>query len=347
MTKIPVRDERREAALLAVERLLSGQRAERSCLFKVHPADQIERLWQKPFLKRMIDEGAIGSSGTSRDRKYFCKDPGRLSVFRHLLKETDKTTIKWGYGNSFRMNEKLKAILDGIILGDGYYQANHLSAALVLGQRYDRREWLEQLRSMLSAEGVESSLSEIKEITRQLPNGKILRGQRGVVLRTRFYRTLLEERKRWYPGEKKTLPHDLDIGNPVTLAQWFMGDGHCNASSKVVGISTHCFSEAEVQSLRRDISEKLYIKSYLCHWRGYPVLQINNENAAKFIELVRPYTVSCFSYKIPKELWTPPRCVECGIEIPGMTRGARYCFSCCDSSLRCYRKKRNLVLSKQ
>lgn len=347
MTKIPLREDRRELFHRALGRLKSGKSFDRSTLFGVSPSCPTERIWQKPLLKRMELEGAIKATGTSRDRKYSISDPHKLSFFSSLLEERDPAIMRWGRGKIFQMTPGLKAILDGILLGDGHYtkrKTEGISSTLTLGQREDRVEWLKAIGENLSEAGIRWVLQPCKPRNGVLPNGDLIRGRASFILRTAAYRNLADERARWYPSGVKVVPRDLDLSNPVTLANWFMGDGHTNLKTQTIGLSTHGFTEVEVKGLRAGLMEKLNVNVVLSHWKGYPVLCMANRHAAKFIEIVRPYICGCFAYKVPMGLWTPSICQVCGKGIQGRTRGAKYCDVCCPSGIRGYRTRHKLVI---
>lgn len=338
MACIPVDQDRRNKAISALSLLRSGKWLNRQTLFSVHVSDQRERCWQKALLKRMILDGSVKAIGNSKSRIYSILNYEKLSLYESLLNERDEVVRKWGYGNTFQMTSPLKEILDGVILGDGHYEnTGNLSSALTLGQREDRLTWLESLEIHLKKYGIESSVQPGKIRAGTLPNGRTLQGRPNFFLRTRFYRTLKDERNRWYKNRVKIIPRDLDISSPITLANWYMGDG-C-VSENTVTLSTHCFSENDVSWLRDEMSRKLKIHVSINHWRGLPVLCISNRNAYDFINIVQPHIESCFGYKVKNLKWKHPVCVKCGSLIPGMTAGAKYCAACVTSRIMRGRNK--------
>ena len=206
----------------------------------------------------------------------------------------------------------LKALIAGLLLGDGYLcpnsKASAVSCALVLGQRVDRLEWLEQVRSAFAAEGVDC-LPIRRTSVRDHRSG---RRQHAVTLSTRFYRELLAERRRWYPGGTKVVPTDLSL-TPTTLAHWYWGDGHCS-HAKSVGLATNAFPIPDVMRLVAEIKARWGRHARVSASGTGPVIMISRREAVRaFIDLVRPMAPSCFKYKVP--------------EVPddgGKTRSERY-----------------------
>lgn len=332
MSRIPIDETRRKKSIKAIELLLSSGSLDRATLFSSVPSDQKARRWQKPLLERMLKDGAIKAVGTTRDRKYMLRDASAVQKIKLLLNEEDASLRQWGYGNTFNMTSKLRSLLDGILLGDGHYTQHRnklLSSSMTLGQREDRFQWIESVKEILDDSGIVCTVQDCPPVRRLLKSGKILTGRASYVLRTGIYRTLLQERQRWYPDGKKIIPRDIDVSNPVTLAQWFMGDG--SVYHKQVTLSTHCFSEEDVKWLSEQFLKTLGITASVGHWRHYPILLINFRDAFNFIELIRPHVLSCFDYKIKALTWKIPVCGKCGEKIIGMTMAAKKCDSCCST----------------
>lgn len=183
-----------------------------------------------------------------------------------------------------------------------------MSCALVLGQRVDRLEWLEQVRSAFAAEGVDC-LPIRRTSVRDHRSG---RRQHAVTLSTRFYRELLAERRRWYPGGTKVVPTDLSL-TPTTLAHWYWGDGHCS-HAKSVGLATNAFPIPDVMRLVAEIKARWGWHARVSASGTGPVIMISRrEDVRALFDLVRPMAPSCFKYKVP--------------EVPddgGKTRSERY-----------------------
>lgn len=341
MRRLPIEPDKRRIALMAVDRLLAGAKGSCSELFGSAHLRAAERKWQLELMGRLIDDGSVRGFGTTCDRAFECHDANSLEKIRPLLLESDPTVVVRGFGNSFELTPYLRAYFDGLLLGDGHYvkmNSAGLTSALSVSQCLENASWLEKVRSDLSKCGVKSELTRQEPKTRILRNGKVMRAGTSFLLRTPTYRTLKPERFRWYPNGKKVVPRDLDVSQPITLANWHMGDGCAYAPRSMVVLSTCCFTAQDVQWLSDQLLLKLGLKSNVVFSKGYPVLELYTRSAERFLEIVRPLCVPCFDYKTRK-LWAPPNCVKCGDAILNRIRTAKYCDKCCSPDLACARRQ--------
>lgn len=196
------------------------------------------------------------------------------------------------------MNARIKEILIGLTLGDGYITpfvgASKRSRMEVKG---DNRYllYLQWLRRELEPLGV----SELKPKKNYHQH--------------RFYTKTLEEigklRTLFYSNGKKVIPRNIKkfFNSPLTLAVWYQDDGTLDCRSKDHYNSlfaTHCFSYNECAALANTLRENLYleVRVYKCQMRGILRfrLYITSSSMERFISLVRPYITPCFAYKIRK-----------------------------------------------
>ena len=111
-----------------------------------------------------------------------------------------------------------------------------------------------------------------------------------------------EERKRWYPLGIKIVPKDLNL-TPKILAYWFMGDGNSSFANDDRSVSltleTQSFTKQDNEYLATRLSQDLGIIANVNKKRGNFVLRIQKANqVTKFMDLVKPYMLKCFEYKI-------------------------------------------------
>ncbi len=127
---------------------------------------------------------------------------------------------------------------------------------------------------------------------------------------TRFFENLEELRNIFYARRTKIVPENISelFQSPLTLAVWFMDDGHLDYREKshyAYHISTDSFTESEVRMLQKLLLEKFGIvaKTYLslCRGKKYPKLYIGKEGRDVFTKTVTPYILPCFRYKLPPD----------------------------------------------
>lgn len=331
MKALPLDQTKREFALGAIDRLLSGRPFTKTELFGSHNTDR-DRTWESRFFRRLVDEGAANVSGSStQERVYSLRDRLAAARFKTLLQEENLEIRKRGLGSVFPEIPALRPLFDGLLLGDGHCSkiiSGGLSCCFQMSQRHDRLAWLESVEKEMSKAGIESSIIFRPAQSRVLPNGKMLDGKPSYLLRTKCYRNLRALRLRWYPAGKKIVPPDLDLENAVLLAQWYMGDGGITDANGAISLSTCCFSVAEVNWLSEELGKKHGLLASVQASGRYPSLFMYGRHAAKFLEIVRPNMVSCFDYKLKLE-WNPPICVSCGQVIDTRIGHAKYCDDCC------------------
>ena len=197
-----------------------------------------------------------------------------------------------------RMNEKIRAILIGLTLGDGYL------TPFVGVSRCSRME----------VKGDDKSLSYLKWLHLQLkPIGVSDLKPKKNYHQHRFYTKTIQEigelRKLFYPNGQKIVPKKIKklLKNPLSLAVWYQDDGSLDCRSKYhynAMFATYCFSFSDCQLLAKTLRENfnLDVRVCKCCMRGKirPKLYITSQSMGRFIGLIKPYINPCFKYKIRK-----------------------------------------------
>lgn len=126
-------------------------------------------------------------------------------------------------------------------------------------------------------------------------------GIRIFTYRSKFW-TLM--RKRWYPEEYKVIPKDLII-TPKTMALIFMGDGNSQwrnskKTNVIVTLHTQGFDDDSVNLLIKKLNDFGLKRVYLEKKPngGNAIRFERTEDVKKFMNLVEPFILSCFNYKI-------------------------------------------------
>ncbi|OGI17778.1 hypothetical protein A3B56_00375 [Candidatus Roizmanbacteria bacterium RIFCSPLOWO2_01_FULL_45_11] len=196
------------------------------------------------------------------------------------------------------MNEKTKAILVGLILGDGCLTP-------LTGNSN---------RSRLDMKGDDKNLSYLRWLHKKLQSVGVsdLKPKKNYH-QHRFYTKTTKEigklRKIFYPKGKKTIPEDIKkfLNNPLTLAVWYQDDGNLDCRDKYhynAMFATYCFSFNECKLLAKTLRENFDLDVRVCRckmrgklrWRLY----VTSKSMNRFINLVKPFVNPCFNYKIRK-----------------------------------------------
>lgn len=198
-------------------------------------------------------------------------------------------------------------ILVGLMLGDGNLEFNgYRGTRLQVKQSEEKQEYVLWLHSQFA--NLVKTPPQQRYDTRQWYFG------------TRFFENLEELRKLFYVNRKKIVPKSIArlFQSPLTLAVWFMDDGRLDYRAKshyAYHLSTDSFTELEVKQLQKLLHERFGIAANvylsLCRGKKYPKLYIGKEGRDRFTQIIAPYILPCFAYKLPPEyrphILTPQR----------------------------------------
>jgi hypothetical protein len=132
---------------------------------------------------------------------------------------------------------------------------------------------------------------------------------------TLFYRPRCDNPKKYI----KVLSEGLirDFLTPRALTYWLMCDGYCHANRKALTIYSEGFTQQENEIISRELNEKFQLHTWVTCRRGrYYSIRVPTRDASRVHDLVAPYMLECFSYKIPQ---------------PRACRHVRQCGEGCDT----------------
>lgn len=192
------------------------------------------------------------------------------------------------------MTDCQRDIILGLLLGDGHLEKNGHYVRLKVDQalnHIDYINWLyEELKNLVPSKPI-----IIKEKDKRT---------------NRVYRWLhlstysnLEFKKWWevfYVNKKKTIPPNIEdmLKSEISLAIWFMDDGYKRDDCAAIRLNTDAFGYEEQNILIHCLEKNFRIKSHL-HKKGkWLNIYIPKDEAKNFCELVKPYIVPSFRYKL-------------------------------------------------
>ncbi|MBU3964142.1 hypothetical protein KJ562_00155 [Patescibacteria group bacterium] len=121
----------------------------------------------------------------------------------------------------------------------------------------------------------------------------------------------LEKLTKWHRlfySPKKKIPRDIKtlLISPRSLAVWYMDDGSLDWRVRdhyAFTLCTDCFSLEDVsllkETLLRNFGIEASVNNALCRSIRYPRIYIGAKGRDKFLFLIRPYILDCFSHKLP------------------------------------------------
>lgn len=108
--------------------------------------------------------------------------------------------------------------------------------------------------------------------------------------------------KLFYPDGKKQITKKIRefLSNPLVVAVWYMDDGSCDSNGYILNTQSFTREENELlQFLLQDI-HGLHVRLHRDkdYWRLY----LSGKDMQKFREIVEPYILSSFDYKLNSSL---------------------------------------------
>lgn len=198
------------------------------------------------------------------------------------------------------ITQRQQDIIIGSVLGDGYLEPSGSTARLQLKQSQEKKDYVFWL------------YSEFHNLCKSPPKQRKDNNQWYVS--TRYFSELNYLRMMFYQNGIKFIPKNIDtlLTNPLSLAIWFMDDGTLDWRVKdhyAFRLTTNCFSvednELLVSVLRKNFLIGATVQTTLIRGKRYPRIHIGAKGRARFCELVHPFMLHCFNYKLPPIIFNP------------------------------------------
>jgi hypothetical protein len=199
------------------------------------------------------------------------------------------------------VTKRQKEILIGTILGDGYLQkTGKRNARLKLEHSERQHDYLwwkyEQLRNLMQ--------DKPKRIERYNPIWK----RTYVYYRCQTHSMpILGRLKRHFYDEqgRKRIPENIAqlLKSPLSLAVWFMDDGHYYSRDGSAHIYLPRYSDEEIKRLVTALVQNFGLKpKVMCMWKkGYPCLYFPREETERLMAIIKPWMPACMRYKTPPD----------------------------------------------
>lgn len=195
---------------------------------------------------------------------------------------------------AFAITERVRELVDGLLLGDGWIEQGSVGSRLCLKQTEAHAPWVEQVTEELCTLGIEWSYSRRMAGTVFIKEKEYV--QRATcAFRTRSYLYFTQERTRWYPQGKKCIPSDV-ILTPTSIAHWYFGDGMRGSKGYHARFATDGFPPEDVHLLAQRLSE-VFGWTPTVDARNR-ILLTHTADRASLLVLVKDMTPSCFQHKL-------------------------------------------------
>jgi hypothetical protein len=200
----------------------------------------------------------------------------------------EKGTMSSPLGNTVgSLSSTQHAVLVGSLLGDGTLRkqgARRLNALLEVNHSWHAKEY------------VDWKYQIFRPFILSPPRRRLGNGQRVAYRFTTRSLPVFTSYFQWfYQSGKKRVPSDLPL-NPLILAVWFMDDGSKSRSACYLNTQQFCLEDQEF--LQMLLWKAFGIKSGLNRDKQYFRLYITTQGTKKLVDLVRPFVIPYFRYKL-------------------------------------------------
>ena len=201
------------------------------------------------------------------------------------------------------LSQTQEQIIVGLLLGDGYLEFDKFKASrLQIKQAESKKEYVFWLYSLFA------------EFVKTPPKQRLDTNQ--WYFSTRSLREFEPWRKCFYMNGRKIIPKNISdlLTSPIALAVWFMDDGTLDYrlhSHYSFTLSTDAFNIAEVELLQDTLLKNFGIESSIqtpsSRGKKYTKLYVGKNGREKFLQIIQPYILKCFAYKMPSNYSLTPQ----------------------------------------
>jgi hypothetical protein len=197
-----------------------------------------------------------------------------------------------------------RGLIDGLLLGDGsvgttgkFTMAQCESKRLGDGTLVEPWRWLLLVQERFHSLGLKTSMSRVQPTARPMIDGRPIRSGPSWWMRSEVRPELKEERERWYPQGKKSVPQDLVL-TPETIAHWICGDGSAVRTGGFY-LHTQCFTRQECERLVTLLYPARFRVECAGRNRSQYVLQLSRvDDAYNLAREIKPYMPESMLYKL-------------------------------------------------
>jgi hypothetical protein len=183
--------------------------------------------------------------------------------------------------------------------GGLYVTGKCVNARFIMNMRKDNIDYVEKVKQTLEEADIGARIADRKDY-----NTDGCARSEQVRLESKAHPKLTTIWERVYLDGRKVIdPHMLTLLDAEALAIIFMADGgryvdkRCNATPSY-NLHTKGFSYGDNWLLKKAIKEKLDLEFNIYRHGKYWYLSLRAKDSAKFEEIVSPYVLPSFSYKL-------------------------------------------------
>jgi hypothetical protein len=102
---------------------------------------------------------------------------------------------------------------------------------------------------------------------------------------------------------RKRIPENIAqlLKSPLSLAVWFMDDGHYYSRDGSAHIYLPRYSDEEIERLVTALVQNFGLKPKVVWKKGYPCLYFPREETERLMAIIKPWMPACMRYKTPPD----------------------------------------------
>ncbi len=208
-----------------------------------------------------------------------------------------------------KLTQRQKDILLGKILGDGILEQNGKNVRLKIDHGARQKDYV----SWLYKEFQDLASKPHQLFFQDKRNGQIYEHWR---FATYSFSVLNTWRKIFYINRRKIIPATIaKLLSPLSLAIWYMDDGFRRLDCKGLYLCTSAYSIKEQHILQQALEKKFTIYTSLHFARSYVRIYVPSSQVNKFCNIIRPFILPSFYYKLFDPVTTDSRTITVQGEI--------------------------------
>jgi len=187
------------------------------------------------------------------------------------------------------MSKMQREVFDGTMLGDGSISIarGRVNSGLKFSHSLKQRRWAEFKLGTFSSLGTNSDIVKIGKYD-------------AIACRVNINEEFKNERIRWYPNDKKSIPNDLKL-TPRTIAVWYMDDGGLTTNkTQTPRFATNSFTLRDIEFLQEKFNE-LNISTYTVRDNNQYRLIVSAESESIIFNMIKEYILPEMQYKLPEK----------------------------------------------
>lgn len=191
-----------------------------------------------------------------------------------------------------KLTQRQEEILLGTLLGDGFLEQNGKNARLKIDHKGSQKDYVLWLHKEFKS----IALKPYQIFVQDKRNDKVYNQWRFATYSLPLLNPWI---KLFYRNRRKIVPLMItELITPLSLAVWYMDDGFRRTDCKGIYLCTSGYSMKEQKVLQVCLKKKFDIRTAL-HFAAKNVrIYIPSSQADNFCNIVRPFILPSFSYKL-------------------------------------------------